>query len=188
MVLPLFWLTHLKGHDYKAERLAELAERLRLGSLDFVFLQEFYGCWYSDSSRKGFLKLMITNGFKHRAVPPATGSFPSLWANSGLAVFSREHEVKDLTLHAFKRQSFYDKYCVNRGVCGCSTEIDGKKLWIFSIHCGPPMNVLSFFDFLPSAVQKYCDVFEHQVVELAAMINMRKGEGEVIVGGDYNCK
>ena len=38
MVLPLFWLTHLKGHDYKAERLAELAERLRLGSLDFVFL------------------------------------------------------------------------------------------------------------------------------------------------------
>lgn len=82
----------LSLHDFKSERLEELATRLSdtNGSpkYDVVLLQEFYGCWYSDTHRDFFTKRMAQRGYAHVAKPKRTASFPALWANSGLAVFS----------------------------------------------------------------------------------------------------
>ena len=63
---------------------------------DAVILQEFYGCVYSDRSRSHFVNIMKQAGYEFHSKSDngITRNFPSLWANSGMAIFS-PHELKD---------------------------------------------------------------------------------------------
>ena len=62
---------------------------------DFVLLQELYATWYSDTQRAKFVATMKRNGYRYVALPSAISTFPSMWANSGVAIFSR-FPIKDI--------------------------------------------------------------------------------------------
>lgn len=166
LAAPLWAGSNLFSHDYKAERLACLADRLAVpGTLepayDVVLLQELFGCWYSDVHRLELVRLMKQRGYLYHAMPSCSllSILPSFWANSGLAVFSR-HPLSDAASHTFKNQLFYDYWLVNRGVLGATVDAPrekGGKLRVFSVHFGPPVSVLTFFSFVPVAVMEFFD-------------------------------
>jgi endonuclease/exonuclease/phosphatase family metal-dependent hydrolase len=188
MATPYWALSNFYGDDYKAERLAALADRLatkgKKPAYDVVLLQEFFGCFYSDVHRIHFTKLMFERGYKYNACPPCSmkSIFPALWANSGLAVFS-PYRVTQPRFQPFRKQLFYDYWLVSRGILSAKVDVNGG-IQVVSTHFGPPLSVLSMFKAVPEFLKTKFDVFDAQISDLVQTI--RSSPHPSIVGGDFN--
>jgi len=111
----------------------------------------------------------------------------SLWANPGLAIFSK-YEVSNIVSEPFSHQLFYDYWLVNRGVLSATISPPGfPAVRVHSVHFGPPLGVLTFFAFLPRAIVRYVDKFNQQVDELVARVGSDTGDLPAILAGDFNC-
>jgi len=89
LAFPLWGGSNLFAHDYKAERLEELADRVTskhttgkqtsgkytpgqyTPRYEVLLLQEFFGTYYSDRHRQQFARLLRDRGYKHHAMPPS---------------------------------------------------------------------------------------------------------------------
>jgi len=103
-------LSTIFAHDYKLERLSYLVQKKLLNKggkpeYDVVLLQECYGCTYSDEFRRKLVVMMKEAGYDHQYLPPCGlgQTLPSLWCNSGLAVFSR-HPIKEIKFRPFQNR------------------------------------------------------------------------------------
>eukprot|EP00750_Incisomonas_marina_P002949 INCI12783.4.p1 GENE.INCI12783.4~~INCI12783.4.p1 ORF type:complete len:374 (+),score=47.53 INCI12783.4:284-1405(+) len=179
-------------HDHKSERLGVLAKRLVTAdgrpAYDVVMLQEFYGAWYNDSNRANFIAVMRRNGYSNCARPSRFPVLPSLWANSGLAVFS-PHPITEVENVPFSAQTIYDRFAVNRGVFACDVLVPGQHppLRVATTHFGPSLAVLQMASFLPKRVKDLLDVHPRQVKELCQVMDtpshVRKA---LLLAGDFN--
>ena len=199
LVSPLWAGSNLFADDFKSERLSALASRLSSSPhksggpplYDIVMLQEFFGCFYSDRHRQHFTALMTAKGYPYSCLPPCSlsSTFPSLWGNSGLAIFS-PHPLSSPTFHTFKNQLFYDYWLVNRGILGVKVHVplsvSSTPLSAFSVHFGPPVSVLTLFSFVPAWLTSLVDVFDKQTSELVELVSSYDDGRLAVVGGDFN--
>ena len=200
-----FWIIALStmlggGHDYKEERLTTLVEEYltelnkkngtRSAIYDVVLLQECFGCVYSDRYRSMLAAKLKEVGYVHQVLPPC-GLFnvlPSLWCNSGLAVFSR-HKVVEVDFKPFKNRLFYDNYVVQRGVLAAKIAANGSQIWVASTHFGPSLDVLTLGKVLPSYIKNKLDKYEGQLSELVELVSKWRDESvEGLVCGDFNAQ
>ncbi|GMI11549.1 hypothetical protein TrVE_jg8540 [Triparma verrucosa] len=155
---------------------------------DAVILQEFYGCVYSDRSRSHFINIMKQAGYEFHSKSDngIIQNFPSLWANSGMAIFS-PHELKDERECCFSNQLAYDKFLVRRGSLTATVKYPlnsgkFKDVNVTSVHIGPPASVLTFFNWLPPWFFSLLDKFPIQISELSSEISPNNS----LICGDFN--
>eukprot|EP00520_Triparma_pacifica_P015712 CAMPEP_0118640482 /NCGR_PEP_ID=MMETSP0785-20121206/4778_1 /TAXON_ID=91992 /ORGANISM="Bolidomonas pacifica, Strain CCMP 1866" /LENGTH=344 /DNA_ID=CAMNT_0006531875 /DNA_START=28 /DNA_END=1059 /DNA_ORIENTATION=- len=194
--LPFITLltTILPGHhDYKLQRLRTLVDdKLTTDDgkprYDAVCMQELFGCIYSDAARLAFVKIMFDAGYTHSALPSTSilSVFPSLWANSGLAIFS-VHPLTDVSMVPYKSRLFYDYWTVQRGVLSTKCNTKDGTFWVASTHFGPPVSVLESFSSLPKFLVGLLDKYECQCEELVEVVKEWNESGfEGVIGGDFN--
>lgn len=119
-------------------------------------------------------------------------SFPSLWANAGLAIFS-PYPVKDIVARPFKNQSFYDRWMAARGIISATVSLPSDKggdMRFFSVHVGPTVYVLSSFDFIPVFIKQMADKFALQIGEVQDEITRQAKKHNLrgVIGGDFNVR